>query len=103
MSSILHRITGVLLFLSIPLWLWALQASLTPAGFIEVKNILSSGFAKFISWSVLSFLAYHIIAGVRHLFMDAGMGESLEAGRAGAYIVIALGVVSAALIGVWLW
>ncbi|MCW8879312.1 MAG: succinate dehydrogenase, cytochrome b556 subunit [Kangiellaceae bacterium] len=102
-SSILHRITGVLLFLSIPLCLWALQLSLTPAGFAEVKSVMSGGIVKFISWAILSMLAYHIIAGLRHLMMDAGIGETLEGGRFGAYSVIVLGVVSAALLGVWIW
>lgn len=58
---------------------------------------------KIVTWLILSMLAYHIIAGVRHLLMDAGIGESLEAGRAGAYLVIVLGVIVAALIGAWIW
>ncbi|TQV77147.1 succinate dehydrogenase, cytochrome b556 subunit [Aliikangiella marina] len=102
-SSIVHRITGVLLFLSIPFCLWALDQSLTPDGFVKVKAVLSGVFAKIILWAILSMLAYHIIAGVRHLLMDAGIGETLEGGRAGAYAVIVLGVVVAALIGVWIW
>ncbi|MGX5201963.1 succinate dehydrogenase, cytochrome b556 subunit [Aliikangiella sp. IMCC44632] len=102
-SSILHRISGVLLFLSIPFCLWALQQSLTPNGFNQVSMIVGGVVGKFITWTILSMLAYHIIAGVRHLLMDAGLGESLEAGRFGSYLVIVLGVVSAALIGVWLW
>jgi len=48
-------------------------------------------------------LAYHVIAGVRHLLMDLGIGESLEGGKRGAISVLLLGVVAAALIGVWLW
>ncbi len=102
-SSILHRISGVLLFLSIPFCLWALQQSLTPAGFKEVAQVMTGFCAKFIMWLILSMLAYHIIAGVRHLLMDAGIGESLEAGRFGAYFVIALGVVVAIILGVWIW
>ncbi len=103
MSSILHRITGVLLFLSIPLWLWALQESLNQGGFDAVKALFSGFIAKFIAWALLSMLSYHIIAGIRHLLMDAGIGETLEGGRRGAFSVIALGVVTAILIGVWLW
>lgn len=100
-SSILHRVSGVLLFLSIPLCLWALQKSLTASGFVEVSAIMSGGFAKFIIWAVLSLLAYHVIAGVRHLLMDAGVGESLEAGRLGSQVVLVLGVVCALSLGVW--
>lgn len=102
-SSILHRVTGVLLFLSVPFCLWALQASLTEPGFGQVKALLSSGIAKLITWAILSMLAYHIVAGVRHLLMDTGIGETLEGGRFGAYAVITLGLVLAALLGVWIW
>ncbi len=48
-------------------------------------------------------LAYHIIAGVRHLLMDAGIGESLEGGRMGSYAAIVLGAVVAVILGVWIW
>ncbi|WP_196138033.1 succinate dehydrogenase, cytochrome b556 subunit [Aliikangiella sp. G2MR2-5] len=102
-SSGLHRITGILLFLSIPFWLWALQESFTADGFVYVKGLLSGIIAKAIAWLLLSMLAYHIVAGVRHLLMDAGIGETLEGGRRGSYTVLVLGVLSAALIGVWLW
>lgn len=102
-SSILHRVSGVLLFIAIPFCLWALQLSLTPAGFAEVQQVMNGMLAKIITWLILSLLAYHIIAGVRHLLMDAGIGESLEGGRRGAFLVIFLGVVSAGLLGVWLW
>ena len=76
---------------------------MTPSGFAEVKAVLSGVFAKLVVWLILSMLAYHIIAGVRHLLMDTGIGETLEAGRAGAYAVMVLGVVVAAILGVWIW
>ncbi len=103
-SSILHRISGVLLFLAVPFCLWALEKSLTSkAEFNQVKQLLQGDFPKLIMWAILSLLTYHIIAGVRHLFMDAGVGESLEGGVAGSQIVIVLGVLSAAGLGVWIW
>jgi len=84
--------------------LWALEKSLTSkAEFNQVKQLLQGDFPKLIMWAILSLLTYHIIAGVRHLFMDAGVGESLEGGVAGSQIVIVLGVLSAAGLGVWIW
>ncbi|WP_444998518.1 succinate dehydrogenase, cytochrome b556 subunit [Aliikangiella sp. IMCC44359] len=102
-SSILHRVSGVLLFLSVPFCLWALQQSLTPSGFGELKVLLSGVIGKLAVWLILSMLAYHIIAGVRHLLMDAGIGESLEGGRMGSYAAIVLGAVVAVILGVWIW
>ena len=102
-SSGLHRITGILLFFCIPLTLWALQKSLTQAGFTELQACLSGDISKSVTWLILSMLAYHIVAGIRHLLMDAGIGESLSGARFGSYTVIALGVVMAGLLGVWIW
>ena len=102
-SSGLHRITGILLFLSIPFCVWALEMSLTESGFIEVKSVMSGVVAKIITWAILSMLAYHIVAGIRHLLMDGGIGESLEGARMGSYIALILGVVVTALLGVWIW
>lgn len=104
LSSILHRISGVMLFLAVPFCLWALETSLSSkGGFQQIKLMLQNGIASFILWAILSMLAYHIIAGIRHLLMDAGIGESLEGGVLGSKMVIVLGIVIAVIIGVWIW
>lgn len=103
-SSILHRITGVVLFFALPLLLWALQKSFNPEGFVELKDHLNHSFiCQFILWAILASLAYHVIAGVRHLFMDMGLGESYEGGKRGAIAVLVLSAVAAVLLGVWVW
>ena len=103
-SSILHRITGVLLFIAVPILLWMLQKSLTSTGFIELKGMLADSFLwQFIFWAILVSVTFHIVAGVRHLLMDAGIGESLEGGTRGAWIVIILSAIAAILLGVWVW
>ncbi len=104
LSSILHRVSGVLLFLAVPFCLLALEKSLSSqADFNQVKMMLEGDIAKFVVWAILVMLSYHIIAGVRHLLMDAGIGESLEGGILGSKLVIFLGVVSAIGLGVWIW
>ncbi len=103
-SSILHRITGVILFIAIPILLWALQKSFNPAGFAELQTSLNDNFiCQFVFWAILTALAFHIIAGVRHLLMDAGIGESLEGGKRGAWIVLILSAIVAVALGVWVW
>jgi len=104
LSSILHRVTGVLLFLAIPFFLWALELSLSSqSGFNQIQQVLQGDVAKFASWALLSMLCYHIIAGARHLLMDAGIGESLEGGVLGSKLVIFAGILIAAGLGVWIW
>jgi succinate dehydrogenase / fumarate reductase, cytochrome b subunit len=103
-ASILHRISGVILFLSIPFALWLLQLSLaSPEDFEDVYAYFSSFWVKFMVWGVLSGLLYHLVAGIRHLLMDAGIGEERASGRLGAKIVMGIGIVFSILAGVWLW
>lgn len=103
-ASISHRISGVILVVAAFLMLWALDTSLASAeGFAAVSDILSSTLARLITWAILVALLYHSLAGVRHLVMDCGIGESLEGGILGARIVFALTAAGAALLGVALW
>ncbi|MEG7382553.1 succinate dehydrogenase, cytochrome b556 subunit, partial [Pseudomonas aeruginosa] len=84
--------------------LFALDKSLSSEeGFEQVKACLTSPLAKLVIWGLLSALLYHLVAGVRHLVMDAGVGETLEGGKRGSKIVIAIAVVLIVLAGVWVW
>ncbi|PYD26800.1 succinate dehydrogenase, cytochrome b556 subunit [Pseudomonas savastanoi] len=103
-TSILHRISGVILFVGIAIMLYAMDKSLaSEEGFGEVKACLTSPLAKLIIWGLLSALLYHMVAGSRHLIMDSGVGETLEGGKLGSKIVIAVSVVLILLAGVWIW
>jgi succinate dehydrogenase / fumarate reductase cytochrome b subunit len=103
-ASILHRASGVLLLLLLPFLLWMLQGSLaSDASFMSLHDSLQQPVCKFVFWILLSGLLYHVLAGLRHLIMDMGIGESLRAGRATAWSTIVLGVVGSVLLGVWLW
>ncbi|MDU8646104.1 succinate dehydrogenase, cytochrome b556 subunit [Pseudomonas syringae group sp. 26L6] len=103
-TSILHRISGVILFVGIAIMLYAMDKSLaSEEGFGEVKACLTSPLAKLIIWGLLSALLYHMVAGIRHLIMDSGVGETLEGGKLGSKIVVAVSVVLILLAGVWIW
>ncbi|HCM06707.1 MAG TPA: succinate dehydrogenase, cytochrome b556 subunit [Oceanospirillales bacterium] len=103
-ASILHRISGLALFFAVAFMLVALNASLESAeSFAEMKATFDSGLAKLIIWLILSALGYHLVAGVKHLLMDAGIGESKEGGKIGAIITLVGGAIVIALAGVWVW
>ncbi|WP_268800719.1 succinate dehydrogenase, cytochrome b556 subunit [Pseudomonas huanghezhanensis] len=103
-TSILHRISGVILFVGVAIMLYALDVSLgSEEGFGQVKAWLTSPLAKLVIWALLSALLYHLVAGIRHLIMDAGIGETLEGGKLGSKIVIAVSLVVIVLAGVWIW
>ena|SRR5262245_7107924 len=102
--SILHRISGVLLFLFIPVLIYLLSESLRSSdAFNDIRQVFAHPVAKFFVWLILSSLAYHLIAGIRHLLMDTGIGETLKGGRLGAYFVIFLSIIGSLLLGIWLW
>ena len=94
----------LILFLGLVVLLYGLDMSLaSEESFEELKACLASPLAKLVIWGLLSALLYHLVAGIRHLFMDAGVGETLEGGKLGSKIVIAVAVVLIVLAGVWVW
>jgi succinate dehydrogenase / fumarate reductase cytochrome b subunit len=102
--SILHRISGVILFLLIPLLIWILDNSLFSENSFDTVQAYANGwFIKLLIWLSVSALIYHLFAGVRHLLMDTGWGETLPAARKSAKVVIALTVIVMILLGIWLW
>lgn len=102
--SILHRISGVALFGGMAVLLWLLDASLeSEESFLAMQDVIANPIFKFVIWGVLAILAYHTVAGVRHLTMDGGVGESLRGGRIGAKLVVVLAIILIVLAGVWVW
>ncbi len=99
--SILHRISGAILFLSIPFVLWAFDASLDNRfSFYEVREILTHPLAKLIIWGILSAFIYHAVAGIRHFLMDFEIGETKAGGLLGSQITIGVSVVLIVLLGI---
>ena len=103
-ASILHRISGILLFLYMPFMLWLLDQSLnSSAHFLNIQSHLSEPLMKGLIWVFFAALFYHLVAGIRHLLMDLHIGETLEAGRLGARLTMVISAILTLLIGVWLW
>jgi len=101
--SILHRISGVLLFLFIPFVLWLLHHSLiSQQEFLLVKDFMGSFTISIFIWIVLSALWYHTIAGIKHLLMDMDYFEGKRSGAIASTIVMLLGIAGVIAIGVWI-
>lgn len=85
-ASILHRITGVILVAAVPAALALVAYSArSPAHFQQVGNWLASGWAGVGIALVLGALAHHVLAGLRLLLMEAGLGEGLPVARSTAW------------------
>ncbi len=103
-TSILHRLSGVLIFFGIAALLYLLQLSLSSeAGFAQAQTLLDGGLIKFALWFIVAGLLYHLIAGVKHLVMDWGVGETIEGGKMGSILVLVTSFVAIAAAGVWIW
>lgn len=102
--SITHRIAGVALFAGMAIILYGLDVSLSSEeGFKSIVMMMTSPFGKFVTWALLAALAYHFVAGVKHLLMDLGVGETLEGAVFAARVVILLSAVIIFLAGIWVF
>jgi succinate dehydrogenase / fumarate reductase cytochrome b subunit len=100
-ASIVHRITGVALFVGMIFLLPMLQMSLkSEAGFEAFRTIVwGNWIAKLILIALLFSIVYHLIAGVRHMVQDANKWLDLQAARSTATgVFIASVVVTAVLV-----
>lgn len=103
-ASILHRISGVVVFLLIPLLLWLLQESLASAeSFEHIKTVVLGGFVvKALVFVTLAALIFHFVAGIKHLIMDFGLGETLEGGRALSWASLAISAILILAALIWM-
>ena len=103
--SILHRISGVLIFLFLPIVLYALDTGLLSKGnFQDLLFKLQNTFSMTaLLWFMLSTVGFHVLAGVRHLIMDAGFLEEWRVARFTAYLVFVLAAVWVIWLGIIVW
>jgi succinate dehydrogenase / fumarate reductase cytochrome b subunit len=103
-TSIMHRLSGIAVFLLLPFMLYLLQQSLhSPESFASLQTCIQSNFVKFLIWGFISALFYHFMAGVRHMIGDMGYGESVDTARKTAVVLLVLTVISTIGFGVWIW
>ena len=102
--SISHRISGVLMFLSVPIWLFVIHVSLIDKiHFQSVTELLSIWYLKVIAYLSLLPWIFHLLAGLRHLLMDLGFMEGLCGAKFTAYSVFALFVLFTFVLGAIIW
>ena len=102
--SILHRISGVLLFLALPLLLWMMQYSLRSIEtYTQLAGVLHHPFSKLLLLVMLWAFLHHFCAGIRYLVIDLDYGVGLAQARASSKWVIFVSLALTVLIGVWLW
>ena len=104
LTSILHRISGIMLFIFLGLILYMLSKSLeSEKGFNEVKEIFSSPFGKVSFWLVYSSFIYHLVCGLLLVIMDVGVGHTLKGSNRASTIVLVVSGVLMVAGAVWIW
>ena len=98
LTSITHRVTGLILVLGIPLGAYLLDMSLRgPESYARVVALLGAMPSRIAAVVLTWALAHHLLAGIRHLLSDIDVGSRLSSSRRSAWIVNVSGLAIAAL------
>jgi succinate dehydrogenase / fumarate reductase cytochrome b subunit len=99
--SILHRVSGALLFLGMPFGVWGLSISLSSAaGFRHMTECVAYPLARLFLLFLIWAFAHHLFAGLRHLALDVHLGVDLQQARQSSVaVLLAAGLVT--LLAAW--
>jgi len=105
--SILHRISGVIMFVLLPLVIWLFDVSVTSeisyerftAAFSAGIGFVPGWFVKLTVLALIWAYLHHAIAGVRHLWMDATHSVSKQQGHSSAIVTLAGSIILTLLLG----
>jgi succinate dehydrogenase / fumarate reductase, cytochrome b subunit len=101
--SILHRVSGAVLFLWLPFLLYLFATSLeSPDGFESAKELMAHPLVKLILLGLLWSYLHHFCAGIRYLFLDIDKGVDLQPARRSAWAVLAVSLPLTLVVGVML-
>ena len=104
-TSILHRMSGVVLALGLLLLTWWLAAAASgPEPFDLVHDIMASWIGRLILLGFTAALYFHLFNGIRHLMWDIGYGFEIETAQRLGYLVLALTILATLgtfLFGYW--
>jgi succinate dehydrogenase / fumarate reductase cytochrome b subunit len=105
--SILHRVSGVLMFLLMPFIIWMFDASVSSevsydvfrAAFAAGVGFVPGWFLKLVALALIWAYLHHLIAGIRHLWMDATHAVTKQFGHTSAIVTLAISVLLTLALG----
>ena len=102
--SILHRMSGMALFLVLPALLWALSQSVqSEVSYTALAGMLQHWLAKLFVIGLSCAFFHHFYAGLRHLAMDVHWMTSLQKARISSRLVLCLDVLSVTALALVVW
>lgn len=103
-ASILHRVSGIGMFLMLPLLIWLLELSLrSPESFETLRSVAANPLVKLVLIGLLWAFLHHFCMGIRILLIDIHVGVEKAKALASAKAVLAVSLVLTLLLGVKLW
>jgi succinate dehydrogenase / fumarate reductase, cytochrome b subunit len=103
-ASILHRISGVVIFLLMPFMLYVSYLALdSVASFENLKENLALPHMQLLLLAFLAALSYHLLAGIRHLIMDLGYFETPKSARITTLILFLIFAIFIIFLGSLIW
>tara|TARA_R110001583_G_scaffold188860_3_gene351331 strand:- start:20655 stop:21029 length:375 start_codon:yes stop_codon:yes gene_type:complete len=103
-ASILHRVSGIIVFIALAIFLLLLNCSLTSeSDFMRVAGYFDNFLVEFIIWGSLTGLAYHAVFGVRHMIQDLGFWEEMDSASISAKAGFIITAVLSILAGILVW
>lgn len=89
LTSIVHRLSGIFLFLSMPILLYFFYLTLeSSSSFIVAKALVSRFYIKLFIYIFLYALIYHFFNGIKHMILDLGYFDSKSASRGFSVIIL---------------
>ena len=97
--SILHRVSGAIMFVLMPFIIWMFDTSISSEiSFAKFSSAFTLGlgfvpgwFMKLVALALIWAYLHHFIAGLRHLYMDINHAVSKEFGKSSALVILGLG------------
>lgn len=103
-ASILHRVSGIGLFLMLPLLIWLLDLSLkSPESFQSLQAVTANSFVKLILIGLLWAFLHHFCMGIRILLIDIHVGVDKAKASMSAKVVLAVSLMLTLIFGAKLW
>jgi succinate dehydrogenase / fumarate reductase cytochrome b subunit len=103
-ASILHRVSGIIVFIALAIFLLLLNYSLaSETDFVRVAGYFDNILIEFVMWGSLTGLAYHAVFGVRHMIQDLGFWEEMDSASLSAKVGFIVTAVLSVLAGGLVW
>jgi succinate dehydrogenase / fumarate reductase cytochrome b subunit len=105
--SILHRVSGLLMFVLMPFIIWMFDKSVSSeisynyltSAFVDVVSVYPGWFLKLVALALIWAYLHHFTAGVRHLYMDATHSVTKSFGKSSALATLVIGFGLTAILG----